>query len=99
MYSRTVNNFLRNQGYFDKIFYANVTPMQNVLPISMLTPFTSSGIREAVWTTKINKCPGMDQINVESMRYLPEVVYKKSQICTTTLQPQDSIQMKSHTEF
>ena len=48
--------------------------MQNV-PTPMLSRFTSSEIRRAVWTLK-NKSPRMDQINVELIKYSPEVVYK-----------------------
>ena len=51
--------------------------MQNVLPTPMSTLFTSSKIRKAVWTLKNNKSPGMDQINVELIKYSPEVVYEK----------------------
>ena len=43
----------------------------------MSTLFTSSEIRKAVWTLKNNKSPGMDQINVELIKYSPEVVYEK----------------------
>ena len=43
----------------------------------MLTPFTSSQVRKAVWTLKNDKSPGMDQINVELIKYSLEVVYKK----------------------
>ena len=56
--------------YFKNIFYANATPMQNVLPIPMSTLFTSSEIRKEVSS-------GMDQINVELIKYSPEVVYEK----------------------
>ena len=38
--------------YFENIFYANPTPMQNVLPTPMSTLFTSSEIRKAVCTLK-----------------------------------------------
>ena len=51
--------------------------MQNVLPTPMSTLFTSSEIRKAVWTLKNNISPGMDQINVELIKYSPEVVYEK----------------------
>ena len=63
--------------YFEHIFYTNATPMQNVLPTPMSTPFTSSEIRKAVWTLKNNINPGMDQIDVELIKYSPEVVYEK----------------------
>ena len=63
--------------YFEHIFYTNATPMQNVLPTPMSTPFTSSEIRTAVWTLKNNISPGMDQIDVELIKYSPEVVYEK----------------------
>ena len=43
----------------------------------MSTLFTSSEIRKAVWTLKNNKSTAMDQINVELIKYLPKVVYKK----------------------
>ena len=33
--------------------------------------------KSAVWTLKDNKSPGMDQINVELIKYSPEVVYEK----------------------
>ena len=36
-----------------------------------------SEIRKAVWTLKNNKSPGMDQVNVELIKYSPEVVYEK----------------------
>ena len=62
--------------YFKNIFYTNATPMQNVLPTPMSTLFRSSEIRKAVWTLK-NKSPGMDQINVELIKYLPEGVHEK----------------------
>ena len=51
--------------------------MQNVLPTPMSTLVTSSEIRKAVWTLKNNKIPGIDQINVELIKYSPEVVYEK----------------------
>ena len=51
--------------------------MQNVLPTPMSTLFTSSEIRKAVWTLKNYISPGMDQINVELIKYSPEVVYDK----------------------
>ena len=51
--------------------------MQNVLPTPMSTLFTSSEIRKAIWTLKNNKIPGMDQINVELIKYSPEVVCEK----------------------
>ena len=63
--------------YFENIFYTNTTPMQKVLPTPMSTLFTSSEIRKAVWTLKNNKSPGMDQINVELIKYSPKVVYEK----------------------
>ena len=63
--------------YFKNIFYTNATSMQNVLPTPMSTLFTLSEIRKAVWTLKNNKSPGMDQINVELIKYSPEVVYEK----------------------
>ena len=85
--------------YFENIFYTNATLMQNVLPTAMSTLFTSSETRKAVWTLKNNKSPGMDQINVEVIKYSPEVVYEKSQIYTTILQPQGSTQMKSCMEY
>ena len=55
--------------------------MQNVLPIPMSTLFTSSEIRKAVWTLKNNKSPGMNQINVELIKYSPEIVYEIADIC------------------
>ena len=67
--------------YFENIFYTNATPMQNVLPIPMSTLFTSSEIRKAVWTLKNNKSPGMNQINVELIKYSPEIVYEIADIC------------------
>ena len=39
--------------------------------------YCSSEIRKAVWPLKNNKSPGMDQINVEQIKYSPEVVYEK----------------------
>ena len=63
--------------YFENIFYTNATLMQNVLPTAMSTLFTSSETRKAVWTLKNNKSPGMHQINVEVIKYSPEVVYEK----------------------
>ena len=65
------------EKYFKNIFYTNATPKQSVLPTPMSTLFTSSEIRKAVWTLKNNKSPGMDQINVELIKYSPEVVYEK----------------------
>ena len=52
--------------------------MRNVLPTPMLTLFTSSKVRKAVWTLKNNKSSGMDQINVELTKYSSEAVYKKN---------------------
>ena len=63
--------------YFKNIFYRNATPTQNVLPTPMSTLFTSSEIRKAVWTLKNNESPGMDQNNVELIKFSPEVVYEK----------------------
>ena len=63
--------------YFENIFYTNATPMHNALPTLMLTLFTSSEIRKAVWALKNNKIPGMDQISIELIKYSPEVVYEK----------------------
>ena len=60
--------------YFKNIFYTNATPVQNVLPTPMSTLFTSSEIRKWVWTLKNNKSPGMDQIDVELIKYSPKVV-------------------------
>ena len=51
--------------------------MLNALATPMPTLFTSSEIREAVWTLKNNKSPGMDQINLELIKYSPEVMYEK----------------------
>ena len=51
--------------------------MQNVLPTPMSILLTSSEKRKAVWTLKNSKSPGMDQINVELIKYSPEVVYEK----------------------
>ena len=43
---------------FRKHFFMKTEfPMQNVLPTSMLTPFTSSQVRKAVWTLKNCKSP------------------------------------------
>ena len=42
-----------------------------------LTPFTSSKIRKAVRTLKNNESPGIDKINVELIKFSPEVVYEK----------------------
>ena len=69
---------------FENISYTNATPMQNVLPTPMLTLFTSSKIRKAVWTLKNNESPGMDQINVELIKYSPEVVHEKIAIYSNT---------------
>ena len=41
--------------YFENIFYTNATPVQSVLAAPMLTLFTPSEIRKAVWTLKIIK--------------------------------------------
>ena len=49
--------------------------------------------------SKNNKSPGVDQINVEIIKYSPEVMYEKPQIYTIILQPQGSSQMKLRTEF
>ena len=43
----------------------------------MSTLFTPSEIKKAVWTLKNNKSSGMDQINVELIKYSPKVVYEK----------------------
>ena len=51
--------------YFENIFCANATPIQNVLPTSMLAPYTSSEISKTVWTLKNYKSPEMDQNNIE----------------------------------
>ena len=48
--------------------------MQKVLPTPVSPLFTSSEIRNAVWTLKNNKSPGMDQINGSNSS---EVVYEK----------------------
>ena len=63
--------------YFQNIFYTNATSMQNALATPTSTLFISSEIRKAVWTLKINKSPGMDQINIELIKYSPEVMYEK----------------------
>ena len=55
--------------YFEYIFYTNATPTQKVLPTPMSTLFTSSEIRKAAWTLKNNKSSGMDQINIEIIKY------------------------------
>ena len=56
--------------------------MQSVLPTPVSTLLTSLEIRKAVWTLKNNKIPGVDQINVELIKYSPEVVYEKiADIC------------------
>ena len=83
--------------YFKNIFYTNATSMQNVLPTPMSTLFTLSEIRKAVWTLKNNKSPGMDQINVELIKYSPEVVYEKiaaicNDIAATGKHPNDITQ-------
>ena len=83
---------------FENISYTNATPMQNVLPTPMLTLFTSSEIRKAVWTLKNNKSPGMDQINEELIKTHQKLCMKKS-LYTAILQPQGSTQMKLRTEF
>ena len=72
--------------------------MQNVL-LPILTPFTSSEIRKSVRTLKNNKNPRMDRINVELMKYSPKVVYKKVTDIYNNMQPQESTQMRSYTEF
>ena len=51
--------------------------MLNALATPMSTLFTSSEIRQAVWTLKNNKSPRMDQINIELIKYSPEVMYEK----------------------
>ena len=51
--------------------------MQNVLSTPMSTLFTSSEIRKTVWTLKNNKSQGINQINVELIKYSPEVVHEK----------------------
>ena len=66
--------------YFENIFYTNATPMLNVLPIPMSTLFTSSEIRKAVWTLKNNKSPGMNQIDVELIKYSLGIVYEIADI-------------------
>ena len=43
----------------------------------MSTLFTSSEIKKAVWTLKDNERPKIDQINIELIKYTPEVVYEK----------------------
>ena len=68
--------------YFENVFYINASPIQNVLPTPMSTQFASSEIRKAVWNLKNDKIPAMDQINVELIKYSPEVVYEKiADIC------------------
>ena len=43
----------------------------------MSTLFTSSETRKAVWILKNNKGPRIVQMNVELIKYSPEVVHKK----------------------
>ena len=64
--------------YFKNIFYTKAKPMQKVLPTPMSTLFTSSEIRKAVWTR--SNGPRKDQINVELIKYSPEVVYDDLQM-------------------
>ena len=47
--------------------------MQQAFP----TPMSTTEIRKAVSPLKNIKSPGMDQINVELLKYLLEVVYEK----------------------
>ena len=94
-----IKKVVRNHStVFKNIFYTNAAPMQNVL-LPILTPFTSSEIRKSVRTLKNNKNPRMDRINVELMKYSPKVVYKKVADIYNNMQPQESTQMRSYTEF
>ena len=47
--------------------------MHKALPI----PMSTTEIRKAVSTLKNIKSPGMDQVNIELLKYLLEVVYEK----------------------
>ena len=58
--------------------------MQNVLPTSMLTLFTSSER-----TLKNNKKLAIDQINVDLIKYSPEVVHKKWQTAAKRKRPNE----------
>ena len=80
---------------FQTIFFH----MTLAFPKSMLTPFSSSEVKKAVWILKNNKSTGMDQINVEIIKYSPEVVHKKLQIYATILQQQESIEMNHARNF
>ena len=51
--------------------------MQNVLLTSTSKLFTISGIRKAVPTLKSNKSSGIDQINIELIKYSLEVLHEK----------------------
>ena len=63
--------------HFENISYANATLVLNVLPTPMSKLFTPSEIRKAVRTLKGNKSSGMDQINIELIKYSLAVLHEK----------------------
>ena len=98
--SKIIAKYFENTSKYFKIllFLYKRNTIGERITTPMSTLFISSEIRKAVWTLKNNKSPRMNQTNVELIRYSPEVIYEKM-TCTTILQPQGTIQMKSRMGF
>ena len=64
-------------NHFEKLFYKNAEQYPTIIPREMTIPFTTDEIKTAVRKMKNNKSPGIDNVNVELIKFSPDIVYQQ----------------------
>ena len=80
--------------HFKKIFFKNAETYPNITPVPMSQPFTKEEVKEAVKGMKNGKSPGIDEVNVELIKYATQEIYSKiadiyNSIASTGLYPKE----------
>ena len=63
--------------HFKKIFFKNAETYPKITPVPMSQPFTKEEVNEAVRSMKNGKSPGIDEVNVELIKYATQEIYSK----------------------
>ena len=63
--------------HFKNIFFKNSETYPKITPVPMSQPFTKEEVKEAVRSMKNGKSPGIDEVNVELIKYATQEIYSK----------------------